>query len=60
MLKKTGFFFLTVIGVVGVISLFFLVANFEKLSDFMKLWGFIIIGYLSVCAFAVGFYKLKH
>lgn len=49
-----------VIGVVGVISLFFLVANFEKLSDFMKLWGFIIIGYLSVCAFAVGFYKLKH
>lgn len=60
MYKKFFYVFLTVIGVLGLISLLFLVANYENISEFMKLWGFIIIGYLSIVSFAYGFYKLKH
>lgn len=60
MYKKMIYVILTVIGVMGVIGLLFLVANYENLSEFMKLWGFIIIGYLSVVLFSFGFYKLKH
>jgi hypothetical protein len=58
--KKIIYLLLTVIGVCGLVSLFFLVASYENISDFMKIWGFIIIGYLSVFLFAIGFYKLKH
>lgn len=58
--KKILYSTLAVMGILGVISLFFLVANYEKLNEFMKIWGFIIIGYLSVISFAFGFYKLKH
>lgn len=58
--KKITYLLLTVIGVCGIVGLFFLVANYENLSEFMKIWGFIIIGYLSVFSFAIGFYKLRH